>query len=203
MHFAQPVLCSKLVVATIRASTLFMLLAGSVGIAQAVAFGVLGRQLIRPASIFFHNETISPLSVQLGPGPDTMVSMTIDRFSKASVIIQCMADASRTPPPLVVDQGGEPTVHPTQTVDLSAGAPAIWLSSARSGRARLEGLLRKVDSDVRLRHQSIEEAPRYLSAIRFSPMILVSLESMKRLDDEQRAALFTAVAGGSVRTGCE
>lgn len=182
----------------IRVTTLVSLLVGVAGAVQAVPLSIDSTSDSASQRFLFHNETISPLRVGLGPGPGAMFSMTIDRFSKASVIAQCMADAARTPPPLTVDMGGEPRVHPTKTIDLSSGAPAIWLSRARSGRARLEGLIRQVDPDVRLRHQAIEEAPRYFSAIRFSPMILASLETMLRLDEAQQSALLTAVAGGSV-----
>ena len=158
--------------------------------AQAAPYAVVPSADTASQELVFDNQRVSAISVEVGARGVQGVVLTVDRFAKRAMQVQCIGDGDGLPPDLTVSLEGRVSTLKTRSPDLSDGAPAVWISSAQSGRAQLERLIRSERPTARLVHRSIKNAPEHFAGLRFSRLVLISHEDLVRLNEAQRAALF-------------
>ncbi|MBU0552435.1 hypothetical protein KKF91_04310 [Myxococcota bacterium] len=139
------------------------------------------------------NPNVYPLSVAIGHD-DATRALEIEGYGEATLHLQC------------VDRGAPLTLtlqaDKTQTFDpprlaFPDGPPALWLTSARQGRGALAALIAPHAPGVHLRHLSLSASPADFAALRFAPLLLISLADLERLTPARREALRGAVASGA------
>ena len=76
------------------------------------------------------------------------------------------------------------------------GPPALWISTARRGRASLEAVVHPV-SGASVAHLSPADIPDTFAALRFAPLLLVSAADLATLAADRRVALRGAIIAGA------
>lgn len=146
--------------------------------------------------ISLQNQSVHPLPTRLGPPGDDGVELVLPRYGSGAWLAQCVDGGGGVPAlELTVDRAREPIE--VASIAFADGPPALWITTAHSGRARLEGTLRGVRPGASLRALAPDAVPATFAALRFAPLILVSATDHAALPAERRQALRDAVAAGS------
>ena len=142
------------------------------------------------------NPTIYPIRTRLG-GPDAQMVVEVPPYGQTDFLVQCDGlGKSRPTIALHLDEKTHQVAIPD--VELTDTVPALWISSARRGRASIEATLRSARPDLSLKHVSLKEVPSHFAAMRFAPFILVSLGDFLRLNKAQVDAITGAVRSGVI-----
>ncbi len=142
--------------------------------------------------VTLHNRTVLPSAATLGPVGGPGLSVEVGGHQKAAWFAQCEGVA----PPLearLERQRGSASVPSTRFPE---GPPSLWISSARSGRAALEAVL-KASGAGALNHVGTVGAPTHFGALRYAPFILVQARDLEAREPTARGALRAAVASGA------
>lgn len=108
--------------------------------------------------------------------------------------VQCAG----TPPEFSVQHHGREARFVPPAIAFEDGPPALWITSARSGRAGLEKRLTRIRGATHVKIVEPKAVPAWFGALRFAPLLMTSISTWSELSDGQRAALRQAAAAGSI-----
>lgn len=146
--------------------------------------------------IALQNQSVHPLTTRLGPPGDDGVELVLPRYGTGTWRAQCVDGGGGVPAlELTIDRAREPVEVPS--IAFPDGPPALWITTAQSGRAQLEETLRTARPGSMLRALAPDTVPTSFAALRFAPLILVSAVDHAALSPERRRALRDAVAAGA------
>ena len=169
-----------------------LLLSGAVPF-DAKPTGDLGSYVVSVA-----NRTVHPKTVRLAPPGSEGRPVTIGRYSQVRYIVSCVEGGAVPPPALEMTLDREKTEVAVPAVKFDGRPPVLWISTETMGRGALERVIRGVEEDMRVRHVSPEQVPAHFSALRYAPMVVMSLLDWTGLAPPVRKVIRDAVAAGVV-----
>ncbi|MCB9538046.1 MAG: hypothetical protein H6704_17470, partial [Myxococcales bacterium] len=145
------------------------------------------------ARVAVENRSVHALRAALGVD-DADVEQPAPAYATVDFVVHCLG---ARPPALRLRLDGEVAPVEVPAPSLDAPPPALWITSARTGRAALEALLAEVGVEVELRAVAPAEMPSQGSALRLAPLILIGVADVARLQPTARDALADAAALGA------
>lgn len=121
------------------------------------------------------------------------LELAVEPHASATVYVQCAGTAPR----LDVRHRGHTDPFTPPVIAFPDGPPAVWITSARQGRAALARRLTATRGATDVLAMAPRDVPTWFGALRFSPMILLGASTWAELTDPQRMAITRATASGA------
>ena len=144
------------------------------------------------------NRTVHPKTVRLATAGSEGRPLTIGRYSQVRYTVNCVEGGSAPPPTLEMTLDRETTEVVVPPVKFETRPPVLWISTETMGRGALERVIRGVDDSLRVRHLSPAGIPGHFSALRYAPIIVMSLIDWSGLAPSVRKVVRDAVAAGVI-----
>lgn len=151
-------------------------------------------------ALLFKNSGLQEREAFIGVADGRGLSLTVPAHSAVQARVQCVVQGHSALPALVARFGHERRVLAPRGIDLSQGAPDLWLRAKGSaGRAQLEALLTQLGGgQARVQVIHLDALPEGFEALRFARHLIISAPDLATLSERQRGALWGAVAAGAV-----
>lgn len=140
-------------------------------------------------ALTLQNATVHPQTAEIEGA-----SFAIPPHGEVVAYVQCAGE----PPRLSVRHQGR--THPVEgrPVAFEHGPPALWITSAREGRAALEKRLEQIRGATPVELIEPKAVPTWFGALRFAPLLLISVSTWAELAPDQRDAIRRATASGAI-----
>lgn len=122
------------------------------------------------------------------------LELAVDPHGSATVYVQCAGTA----PALSVRHRGQTDTFIPPVITFPEGPPAVWITTARQGRAALAKRLSGMRGPTSVLVVTPKEVPTWFGALRFAPMIMIGASTWAELTDLQRAAIARSAASGAI-----
>ena len=121
------------------------------------------------------------------------LELAVEPHASATVYVQCAGTA----PALGVRHRGHTDMFTPPVIAFPDGPPAVWITSARQGRAALSKRLSALRGPTSVLVVAPKDVPTWFGALRFAPLILVGASTWAELTDRQRDAIARSAASGA------
>ena len=147
-------------------------------------------------SLRLSNATIFPQTITLSVAGTPVEQLTLETHSETTVFVECRGSEQRAKIELGIESEGVSWKGDVDPAGQKEQAVAIWISSQRQGRSKLEALLRQSRPNLKLKHLSLSEAPESLAEYHGIALVLLSAGDVERLTARKFSVLRHAVALG-------
>lgn len=145
------------------------------------------------ARVAVANRSVHALHAALGV-EGAAVDQPAPAYATVDFFVHCLGVA---PPDLRLRLDGDTEAVAVPSPPTDAAPPALWITTASTGRAALEALLGAVGPAIELRVVAPADLPPLGSALRLAPLVLVGVADVAALQPAERAALADAAAFGA------